>query len=114
MKLPDDVIIPREKLTHYLLVFQPESDKSKFLAQAGYTQENPEALETAIREMIATYEAIFDRHDRFGDFFRVEGTLKGANNHDLQVVTIWIMRTEETGMYRFVTLKPWRQPHDAT
>jgi hypothetical protein len=69
MKLPPNVIIPREKLTHYLLVFHPESDKSKFLARAGYTQDNPDALESAIRAMITEYEAVFDRHDRFGDFF---------------------------------------------
>jgi len=37
MKLADNLIIPREKLTKYLLVFQPENDKSQFLALAGYT-----------------------------------------------------------------------------
>lgn len=62
MQLPPDVIIPREKLTHYLLVFRPESDKSQFLALAGYTQANPDALESAIRTMIATYDAVLDRH----------------------------------------------------
>lgn len=114
MKLPPDVIIPRDKLTRYLLVFQPEGDKSQFLAQAGYTQANPDALEAAIREMIATYDAVLDRHDQYGDFYRVEGTLKGFNERDLLVVTIWIMRTGEEGVYRFVTLKPWRKTDDAT
>ncbi len=114
MKLPDNVLIAPEKLTHYLLVFQADSDKSKFLAQAGYTQANPDALEAAIRQMIATHEAILDAHDRYGDFYRVEGTLQGINNHDLLVVTIWIMRTEENGIYRFVTLKPWRKIDHAT
>jgi hypothetical protein len=108
MKLPPDVIIPREKLTNYLLVFRPESDKSQFLAQAGFTYANPEALEEAIREMISSHEAILDRQDRYGMFYRVEGNLRGVNGRTLLVVTIWIMRTaEET--YRFVTLKPWRK-----
>ena len=111
MKLPEDVVIPHEKLTRYLLVFQPDSDKSKFLAQAGFTTENPDALEAAIRELIATHEAVFDRTDRFGDFYRVDGTLKGVNKQNLAVVTVWIIRTEEKeqGVYRFVTLKPWRK-----
>jgi hypothetical protein len=114
MKLPEDALIAREKLTHYLLVFQQDSDKSKFLAQAGFTQANPEALELAIRQMIATHEAVFDSHNRYGDFYRVEGTLQGVNNHDLLVVTIWIMRSEEDGLYRFVTLKPLRKIDNAT
>lgn len=108
MKLPDDVVIPHEKLTRYLLVLQPGNDKSRFLAQAGYTQENPDALEAAIRDMISSYEVVFDRQDRYGDFYRVEGKLRGINERDLDVVTIWISRTEERGIYRFVTLKPWR------
>ena len=37
MKLPQPVIIPDEKLTKYLLVYREESDKSKFLLQAGFT-----------------------------------------------------------------------------
>jgi hypothetical protein len=64
--------------------------------------------------MIETHDAVFDAHNRFGDFYRVEGTLKGANERDLLVVTIWMIRTEEEGLYRFVTLKPWRKPNDAT
>lgn len=111
MKLPPGAIIPREKLTDYLLVFRPESDKSRFLEQAGFTLSNPDALENAIREMIATYDAILDRQDRYGDFYRVEGMLRGVNAHDILVITIWILRTNEH-TYRFVTLKPWRKTHD--
>jgi hypothetical protein len=47
MKIQSGALIPREKLTKYLLVFQPENDKSKFLAQAGFTLDNPDALEAA-------------------------------------------------------------------
>lgn len=114
MKIPSNAIIPREKLTHYLLVPQEKDDKSKFLAQAGFTQDNPDDLEAAIRELIETYEAVQDRQDRFGDFYRVEGTLKGVNGRDLLVVTVWIIRTEEDNLYRFVTLKPWRRIDDGT
>jgi hypothetical protein len=115
MKIPAaQAIIPREKLTKYLLVYQPESDKSQFLAQAGFTQDNPEVLDAAIRDLLKTNDAVFDTHNRFGDMYRVEGTLKGVNDHDLLVVTVWIMRTEEEGLYRFVTLKPWRKKNDAT
>ena len=48
MKIPGNLIIPEEKLTRYLLVPRIKDDKSKFLAQAGFTQNNPEDLLTAI------------------------------------------------------------------
>ena len=52
MKIPSDALIPHEKLTQYLLVSKEVDDKSKFLAQAGFVRENPDALVTAIRELI--------------------------------------------------------------
>ena len=38
MKLPGDAVINLEKLTGYLLSEQPRGDKSRFLAEAGYTK----------------------------------------------------------------------------
>lgn len=108
MKLPDDVVIPREKLTGYLLVHRDKNDKSKFLAQAGFTQENPDMLETAIRRLVRENEAIQDRVDEYGAFYRVSGVLHrfgDESTRDLEVVTIWIYATKEDH-YRFVTLKP--------
>ena len=64
--------------------------------------------------MLAEHDAVYDRSDRFGDFYRVEGTLRGVNERDLLVVTIWIIRTDQDGLYRFVTLKPWRKKDNAT
>jgi hypothetical protein len=42
VKIQDTAIIPEEKITRYLLVPRIKDDKSKFLAQAGFTQDNPE------------------------------------------------------------------------
>jgi len=53
MKLPHPVVIPRDKLTAYLLVERQHNDKSTYLAQAGFNQDNPELLEHAIRELAA-------------------------------------------------------------
>lgn len=46
MKIPVDAIISNDKLTQYLLVPRQKNDKSGFLAQAGFTMENPEDYET--------------------------------------------------------------------
>lgn len=104
---PEKAIIPREKLTGYLLIFRPESDKSQFLAKGGFTLENPNELEDAIRALIVENEAVHDLSNEFGDYYRVEGTLKGINAIHLGVVTVWIMRSGDNG-FRFVTLKPKR------
>ena len=106
MKIPSDATIAREKLTHYLLVTKPKNDKSRFLAQAGFTLANPEALEAAVRQVIADNEAVFDRENEYGAFYQVKGNLHGPEGI-LTVVTIWILQ-DVNGEFRFVTLKPAR------
>ncbi|HEY9877397.1 MAG TPA: hypothetical protein V6D29_03020 [Leptolyngbyaceae cyanobacterium] len=106
MKLQGTVIIPDAKLTQYLLVPRSEDDKSKFLAQAGFTQDNPDQLKQAILTLIQTHDAISDRQDKYGTYYRVEGPLIGPSG-TLAVVTVWIERTQD-GTLQFVTLKPKR------
>jgi hypothetical protein len=55
--LPQDVVIATEKLTQYLLVVLPKDDKSKFLAQAGYTLDHWQQLEQDLRTQILTQPA---------------------------------------------------------
>lgn len=108
MKIPLDAEIALEKLTGYLLVFKEVDDKSKFLAQAGFTPDNPDELERAIRAQAAEYEAVQDWSNRFGDYFQVRGDLRGVNGRILSVIAIWL-KDRESGRYRFITLKPWRK-----
>jgi hypothetical protein len=68
MKLPEDILIPREKLTDYLLLPQQKNDKSAWLASAGFTLDRPELLEQALRELIRAEEAYIDREDEYGIF----------------------------------------------
>lgn len=107
MKIPPEALIPPEKLTGYLLVLKPEDDKSGFLEQAGFTLENPEALEAAIRAHTSQSEAEVDRVNRFGEYYVVKGELVGLNGRNLRVITVWI-RDSGSESIRFVTLKPWR------
>ncbi len=105
--LPADPGIRIEKLTGYLLVSRASNDKSRYLAQAGFTLDNPMDLYHALRDLIATRSAIADSTNDYGDFYRVEGDLRGPNGIRLSVVTIWI-KLKADGTYRFVTLKPLR------
>jgi hypothetical protein len=70
LKIPPDAVIPLEKLTGYLLVYREWDDKSKFLAQAGFSRENPHLLLASIRELAATVEATKDGENQYGEFLR--------------------------------------------
>ena len=104
MRIPPDARIPEEKVTRYLLTHREHDDKSRFLALAGFTQENPEELLTAIRNLADDSEAIEEDNNEYGTFYRVEGGLRGPLR-SIDVVTIWI-RLRFDGEFRFVTLKP--------
>jgi hypothetical protein len=105
MKLPLNVIIPDAKLTRYPLISREQDDKSKFLAQAGFTQDNPEQLKQAPLRLSQTQEAIEDAQNEYGVFYRVEGNLEGLNNRNLAVIAIWLKRKIDQQV-QFITLKP--------
>jgi len=107
MKIPADATIADDKLTGYLLVPRPRDDKSGFLAQAGFTQQNPQALREAIRRLADSSEAVEDGDNEYGTFLRVEGDLIGPLAM-LSVVLIW-MRRHVDGSTHFVTLKPRKE-----
>lgn len=106
MKLRGSLVIPDAKLTQYLLVPRQADDKSKFLAQAGFTQSNPDQLKQAILDLAQAHDAVSDRQDKYGTFYCIEGPLVGSKT-TLIVVTVWIERTID-GNIQFVTLKPKR------
>ena len=105
MKLPDNAVIARGKLTGYLLLKLPENDKSGFLALAGYTLANAEQLETDLCRQILTREAAFMESTEYGDKFSIRGELTGPNAHQLDVVTVWMIESA-SGLTKFITLYP--------
>src|SRR5689334_17941191 len=105
MRIPGDAIIPREKLTRYLLVPRPWDDKSRFLAQAGFVISDPDALDRAIRTVAETSDPQVDGVNEYGTFYRLEGELTGPNGRSLSVILIWL-QWKLDGTFHFVTLKP--------
>ncbi len=105
MKIPENAIIPDAKLNHYLLVLCRRDDKSKFLAQAGFTAENSEALLAALRQLTRSSDASFDRTDEYGTYYQIEGILQGINGVNLDVVTVWLQRKIDQ-QFQFITLIP--------
>ncbi len=104
MIIPADAIIAEEKVRDYLLRLLDVDDKSGYLALAGYTREEFWELLRDIREQLLPGDAAFHRQDTFGEYFSLEGQLKGPNGRTLGVRTIW-QRTNR-GIIRFITLYP--------
>lgn len=108
MRIPKDAIIPDDKITRYLLVHKARNDKSKFLSQAGFSIDQPEALRAAIQSITEASEAIESRSNEYGVFYQVRGELVGINGVTLSVVTIWLQRQID-GKFQFVTLNPLKE-----
>ena len=103
MLLPQNAIIAEEKLTQYLLVSLPKDDKSKFLAQAGYTLDNWQQLDQDLRAQVLTQPADFVETTRYGKKYFIRAHLRGSNEVKLSILTVWMV---ENGTTRFVTLVP--------
>ena len=92
----------------YLLLTRPEDDKSKFLANVGYTLANWEILEKDIRWALNTHEAVSQGVNVYGEVFELRAIWKGPNGKEVAIVTIWI-QLSGTAETRFVTLFPDRE-----
>ncbi|MGA2583844.1 MAG: DUF6883 domain-containing protein [Tepidisphaeraceae bacterium] len=104
MKIPPDAIIAPEKLTKYLLVPLPKSDKSRFLAKIGFNPHNWRELERAIRTVAASADALPGSFSPHGAKWLVDGIIEGPTGLTGRVRTIWL--EESGGLFRFVTLLP--------
>ena len=105
MKISENAIITREKITDYLLKWQPDNDKSKFLARAGYSSDNWQRLLEDIRTQILPIDAELMRKTAYGDLFRIRGKLLGPNGVSLRVITVW-MAEYASRQTKFITLFP--------
>jgi hypothetical protein len=105
LKLPDDSIISSEKITEYLLKWQPDNDESQFLARAGYSSDNWQRLLEDIRTQILPVEAELMRKTAYGDLFRIRGNLLGPNGIFLRVITVWMVEYASR-QTKFITLFP--------
>jgi hypothetical protein len=105
MKLPAATIIPKEKVTDYLLIPQARGDKSAFLERAGYTLGEAEQLLHDLRAQLLPREAAPGKSNQFGQYYETRGNLTGPNGLTLAVRAIW-MTEHLSQVTKFVTLLP--------
>lgn len=110
MKLSAQAIISREKMANYPLAWRPESDKSRFLARAGYTDRDADAdrLADDIRNQLLGKDAEFECSTEYGEMYRITGTLIGPNGRELNVTSIWMIEAV-TNNTKFITLYPAKE-----
>ncbi|KAM3115148.1 DUF6883 domain-containing protein [Phormidesmis sp. 146-33] len=103
--MPSGLVIQEQKLTNYLLIYQPKDDKSEFLAGAGYTLQTWQLLRQDILRAVEGLDVAEKIVTEWGTRFRVNCQWSGLNGRRLRVVTIW---QSDTGsdVIRFVTLYP--------
>ena len=85
--------------------FREESDKSEFLASAGYTLANHALLEHDLRQCVESHEVSYVETSPYGIKYEVRGALNGPNGRVLSIVSIWITLSANRET-RFVTLFP--------
>jgi hypothetical protein len=105
LKISSTATIAKEKIRDYLLKWQPDNDKSKFLELAGYRSKDWQRLVDDIRTQILPADAEIIRKTPYGDLFRIRNELNGPNGATLRVVTVW-MQEYVSGETKFITLFP--------
>ncbi len=113
MPLPDadHAVVEPRKLRDYLL--SPSHPvgrfKAAFLAGLGYTQEDWGVLSADLRQQAITGIARTVQATRFGQKYEVTGFLKGPAGKRVEVVSVWIILSDEE-FPRFITAFPGGRP----
>lgn len=105
MKLKGTTVISDEKIKEYLLRPQKRSDKSKWLAKAGYTLRNWKQLKRDLQNQILVNDSFFVEETKYGKLYEIKGELTGPNGRTLIVRSFW-MTEFESNITKFITLYP--------
>src|SRR5207302_9748626 len=101
--IPENAIIPDEKVRDYLLLSRAKNDKAKYLAQAGYSRAQYQRLAHDLRKLLPADGILQDR-TRFGDRYVLFSTLTGPNGISLPIRTVW--EDHRVLGWKFITLYP--------
>ncbi len=97
---PEQLDIPAEKITEYLLAKKEKNDKSKYLLSLGYSKENWQDLLNDIKNISVNNDLVLERTSEFGNLYSIKGVLKSK-----LIITIWLQQVNKD-VYKFITLYP--------
>ena len=109
MELPAraDVRIEPAKVRDYLLskAHPVGRFKAAFFEALGYSASDWPRLESDLRQLAMTANALRGRLTKYGQHYEIRGTLRGPSGRTALVMTIWIVRSNEETP-RFITAFP--------
>jgi len=70
----------------------------------GFGPDSAAALESEIRRLTGSTDAVADRVNEHGTYYTVSGLATGPNTRQLRVRLVWLHRVD--GVFSFVTLIP--------
>lgn len=109
MKLPyrQKVIIPKEKLTEYLLssTHLVGKFKAKFFRRLGYDESNVDKLIVTIRKIAQNEEVVEKASSPYGTKYIIEGKVTTPSGKRVLLQTVWIIESFKKRP-RFVTAYP--------
>jgi hypothetical protein len=111
MKLPNSIraTVPREKIVDYLLspTHRDGRHKAAFFAAFGFSDDNWQALASALLEHATTHDVASEQDSPFGLRYVVDGIMNMADGRVALVRTVWFIESgAETP--RFLTAYPLR------
>ena len=89
-------------------MYKKRNDKSKWLAQAGYSIKNWQILENDLRNQILPLDVKSSEKTQFGQLYEITGSLIGPNGKEIFVKTIW-MTEIHTDITKFITMYPYKE-----
>ena len=113
MRLPnaDSALVPREKLTRYILSSAHPTGRAKaqFFIRFGFAADSWETLAAALVRHAADHDVVKADDTPFGTRYTVEGPLGSPDGRNPTVRAVWFIEEGET-VPRFVTAYPceWR------
>lgn len=118
MKIPncDNAIIPKAKITDYLLSLTHEDGRSKaqFFRLYGFSEYEWQDLATALKEHAGQHFISIIEDSPFGKRYVIEGKINTPDGQQPFIRSVWFIRHEED-LPRFVTAYPIRRKkHERT
>ncbi|MBF0289869.1 MAG: hypothetical protein HQM14_18805 [SAR324 cluster bacterium] len=109
MKLPDSekVIIPKAKITDYLLSLKHRDgcSKAKFFLRFGFSQEKWKTFALALKQHAVQHEIAGMEKSNFGKRYIIEGTLVSLDERNPSIRSVWFIK-HGTDQPIFVTAYP--------
>ena len=103
-----NALVPREKLSHYLLdLGHPDGGaKARFFLGHGFRADDPEAFAAALLDHVSAHQVFSVRHGRWGAQIAVAGPMTMPDGAVVPILSVWLHQDSGDGV--FVTAYPHR------